>query len=132
MAAAGWWIVTQASDGTVYTRHQLSTNNLDLNRREQSVTTNVDSISYTLLNRLSVYIGRGNVTPIMISIIEGEILSVLDFFSNFIAQDILGSQITSYEIEQLEQHPTLKDRILAVIPIVIPYPLNNVEVHLVI
>jgi hypothetical protein len=133
MAAAGWWIVTRdPEDGTVYTRHQLSTNNLDLNRREQSVTTNVDSISYTLLKRLAIYIGRGNVTPVMISIIEGEILSVLDFFSNFVVQDILGPQIVSYEIQQLEQHETLKDRILAIIPIEVPYPLNYIEVHLVI
>ena len=71
MAASGYWIVTRdPEDGTVYTRHQLSTNNLDLNRREQSVTTNVDSISYTLLKRLAIYIGRGNVTPIMVSIID--------------------------------------------------------------
>jgi len=133
MAASGYWIVTRdPNDGTVYSRHQLSTNNLDLNRREQSVTTNVDSISYTLLKRLAIYIGRGNVTPAMISIIEGEILSVLDFFSNFVVQDILGPQIISYTIQQLEQHPTLKDRILAVIPIEVPYPLNNLEVHLVI
>ena len=133
MAAAGWWIVTRDDqDGQVYTRHQLSTNNLDLNRREQSVTTNVDSISYTLLKRLAIYIGRGNVTPTLISIIEGEILSVLDYFSNFVVQDILGPQIISYTIQQLEQHPTLKDRILAIIPIEVPYPLNNLEVHLVI
>ena len=133
MAAAGWWIVTRdPEDGTVYSRHQLSTNNLDLNRREQSVTTNVDSISYTLLKRLAIYIGRGNVTPVMLSIIEGEILSVLDYFSNFTVQDILGPQIISYTIQELRQHPTLKDRILAIIPIEVPYPLNNVEVHLVI
>ena len=133
MAAAGWWIVTRdPKDGMVYSRHQLSTDNLDLNRREQSVTTNVDSISYTLLNRLKVYIGRGNVTKVMISIIEGEILSVMDYFSNFISSDILGPQVVSYSIQELRQHPLLKDRILAIIPMVIPYPLNNVEMHLVI
>jgi hypothetical protein len=133
LAAAGWWIVTRdPNDGTVYTRHQLSTNNLDLNRKEQSVTTNVDSISYTLLNRLKVYIGRGNVTPVMLGIVEGEILSVLDYFSNFTVQDILGPQIISYEIARLEQSELLKDRIIADIPIVIPYPFNNAEVHLII
>lgn len=133
LAAAGYWIVTQdPNDGQVFTRHQLSTDNLDLLRREQSITTNVDSISYTLLRRLAVYIGRGNVTRTMIAIIEGEILSVMDYFSNFVSQDILGPQVVSYEIEQLEQHPLLKDRILAVIPTVVPAPLNNIECHLVI
>jgi hypothetical protein len=133
MAASGYWIVTQdPNDGQVFTRHQLSTNNLDLNRQEQSVTTNVDSISYTFLRRLAVYIGRGNVTPIMLGIIEGEILSILDYFSNFVAQDILGPQVITYSIQTLEQHPLLQDRILAIIPIEVPYPLNNIELHLVV
>ncbi len=133
MAASGYWIVTQdPNDGQIFTRHQLSTDNLDLNRREQSITTNVDSISYLFLDRLKIYIGRGNVTPTMIGIIEGEILSVLDFLSNFIVQDILGPQVISYEIKQLEQHPLLKDRILAIVDIEVPAPLNNIELHLVI
>jgi len=133
LAEAGIWIVTQdPNDGDVYTRHQLSTDNLDLNRREQSVTTNVDSISYTFLRRLAVYIGRGNVTPIMINIIRGEILSVLDFFNNNVVTDIIGPQVLSYEIVQLEQHPVLKDRVLATVNLEVPYPLNNIELHLVI
>jgi hypothetical protein len=133
MAASGYWSVTQdPNDGQIFTRHQLSTDNLDLNRREQSVTTNVDSISYLFLDRLKIYIGRGNVTPTMIGIIEGEILSILDFLSNFIVQEILGPQVISYEIKQLEQHPLLKDRILAVVDLEVPYPLNNIELHLVI
>lgn len=132
MAGAGWWIVTQAPDGQVYTRHQLSTNNLDLNRREQSVTTNVDSISYLLLDRLAPYIGRGNVTPTMINIVEGIIRSALDYLADFVVQDELGPQVLSYEITRLRQHPLLLDRIEAFVPIVIPYPFNNAEVHLII
>ena len=133
MAAAGIWIVTrEPNTGVVYSRHQLSTNTLDLNRQEQSITTNVDSISYVFLRRLAVYIGRGNVTTTMINIIRGEILSILDFFTSFVVTDILGPQIISYEIVQLEQHPLLKDRILAVINLEVPAPLNNIELHLVI
>jgi hypothetical protein len=133
LAEAGIWIVTQdPNDGDIYTRHQLSTDNLDLNRKEQSVTTNVDSISYSFLRRLQVYIGRGNVTPIMINIIRGEILSVLDYFNNYVVTDIIGPQVLSYEIVQLEQHPVLKDRVLAKVNLEVPYPLNNIELHLVI
>ena len=132
MAGAGWWIVTQAPDGDVYTRHQLSTNNLDLNRREQSVTTNVDSISYLLLDRLAPYIGRGNVTPTMVNIVEGVIRGTMDYFADFVVQDELGPQVLSYEVAELRQHPLLADRILARIPTVIPYPFNNAEVYLII
>jgi hypothetical protein len=133
MAEAGIWIVTQdPNDGDVYTRHQLSTDNLDLNRREQSVTTNVDSISFTFLRRLQVYIGRGNVTPVMINIIRGEILSILDYFAAYVVTDIIGPQVLAYEIVTLEQHPVLRDRILATVNLEVPYPLNNIELHLVI
>jgi hypothetical protein len=133
LADAGWWIVTQdPDDGDVFTRHQLSTNTTDINRSEQSVTTNVDSISYTFLRRLAPYIGRSNVTPTAISVIEGEIISVLENFSNFTPNDLLGPQLLGYEIAQLEQHPVLRDRILAVVQLDVPYPLNNIELHLVI
>ena len=46
MAEAGVWIVTEDRDGTPYTRHALTTNNLDLNRKEEMIRRNVDSISY--------------------------------------------------------------------------------------
>ena len=68
----------------------------------------------------------------MIGIVEGEILSILDFLSNFIVQEIIGPQVISYNIRQLEQHPLLKDRILAVVDLEVPYPLNNIELHLII
>ncbi|HSN71490.1 MAG TPA: hypothetical protein VLT59_08265, partial [Steroidobacteraceae bacterium] len=133
MAGAGWWIVTQdPDDGDVYTRHQLSTDNLDLNRREQSVTTNVDAISYLLLDRVAIYIGRGNVTPTMLNIVEGVIRSTMDYLADFIVQDELGPQVLSYEIAELRQSPLLLDRIVARIPTVVPYPFNNAEIHLII
>jgi hypothetical protein len=132
MAGAGWWIVTQNPDGDVFTRHQLSTNNLDLRRKEQSITTNVDAISYLLLDRLAPYIGRGNVTPTMINIVEGIIRSTMDYLADFVVQDELGPQVLNYTIEELRQHPLLQDRILARIPTEVPFPFNNAEVHLII
>jgi hypothetical protein len=132
MAGAGWWIVTQAPDGQIFTRHQLSTDNLDLLRKEQSITTNVDSISYLLLDSLEPYIGRGNVTPTMINIVEGVIRSKMDYLADFVVQDILGPQVLSYSIESLGEDELLGDRITAKIPMDVPAPFNNAEVHLII
>lgn len=131
MAAAGYWIVTQdPNDGDVFTRHQLSTNNEDLLRVEQSITTNVDSISYTFLRRLAPYIGRANVTPTMINIIEGEVEAVLNFFQNFSPNDELGPQLLGATIDTLQQHPVLSDRIQVLLDITVPAPLNNIELRL--
>ena len=132
MASSGYWIVTQdPNDGTIFTRHQLSCGDQsDVNQREQSITTNVDHISYTILYRMKTYIGRGNVTQVMVDIVYGEMLSIMDEFRNTIVVDRLGPQLNAYQIIELRQHPTFKDRIVAKISIVPPAPFNNLEVHL--
>lgn len=134
MAASGYWIVTQdPNDGVIYTRHQLSTGDQsDLNFKEQSITTNLDSISYVFLNALAPYIGQGNVTQTMINILQGEILSVITVLSNTVTVDRLGPQIITAIIKSLAVSPTLRDRIVCVIDLTLPYPLNNVELHLVV
>ncbi len=134
MAAAGYWIVTQnPNDGVIYTRHQLSTGDQsDLNFKEQSITTNLDSISFVFLNALAPYIGQGNVTQTMINILQGEILAVITQLSNNVSVDRLGPQIITAAIQSLAVSPTLRDRIVCVINVTLPYPLNNVELHLVV
>lgn len=134
MSASGYWIVTRdPNDGTVYTRHQLSCGDQsDVNQKEQSITTNVDHISFTLLDRMKPYIGRGNVTESMINTIHGELLSLLDEFRNTVINPNLGPQLNAYEITELAQHATYKDRIVARVSIVPPAPFNNLEAHLII
>ncbi len=116
----------------IFTRHQLSTNNLDILRREQSITTNVDSISFTLYRRLKIFIGIGNVTPTMIDLARGETIAVLEFFRNNTTVDRLGPQLRSYFIRIFREHPLLKDRIESYIDIDVPAPLNNLEMHLIV
>jgi hypothetical protein len=133
MAASGYWIVTQdPNDGTIFTRHQLSTGNQDdINEREQNITTNMDNISRAFLLRMKQYIGRGNVTPTMINILRGEIVGVIEQYKNTIISDILGPQILEAEITRLAPDETYADRIRADIDIDLPEPFNNLELHLV-
>jgi len=132
MASSGYWIVTEdPNDGTIYTRHQLSCGDQsDVNQREQSITTNVDHISYTILYRMKSYIGKGNVTQVMVDIVEGELLSILEVFKNTVVTPRLGPQLNEYKILSLGQDITFKDRITTYISIVPPAPFNNLEVHL--
>ena len=44
----------------------------------------------------------------------------------------LGSQLITGTIRVLRIHPLLKDRIEIVLDIVVPAPLNNIELHLVV
>ena len=44
----------------------------------------------------------------------------------------LGGQLIEGTIVRLAPHLTIRDRIVAVIDILVPYALNNLEIHLVI
>ena len=132
MAEAGVWIVTENRDGTPYTRHALTTDNLDINRREEMIRRNVDSISYLFLRRMRAYIGRTNVTPSMIDYLYNRVTDVINFLKASGNTPELGSQLISGTIRVLRIHPLLKDRIEVVLDIVVPAPLNNLELHLVI
>jgi hypothetical protein len=77
------------------------------------------------------FIGRGNVTPAMLDIIRGEILAVTALLKNTIVSNRIGPQVLNAEIKELDVHPTLRDRVVARIELELPFPLNNIELHLV-
>lgn len=132
LAEGGVWIVTEDRDGTPHTRHALTTDNLDLNRREEMIRRNVDSMSYLFYRRLRPYIGRTNAQPGMLSVLQTEIKEAIAFFVNSGTTAELGGQLTSGSIRTLRIHPLLKDRIEIVLDLVVPAPLNNIELHLVV
>lgn len=132
LAEAGFWIVTRSPNGTVYTRHALTTDTLDVNTSEEMVTSNIDSISYAFARQLAPLIGRMNVTPSALQALETQINSVIKSFesANFI--DRLGPQMISGEILNIQRHAIQADRVVAVIDVELPYPMNNLELHLVV
>lgn len=135
MAGAGAWIVTQdPQSGTVYTRHALTTaaSTGDLNFSEEMVTRNVDSISYYFLDTFSPYIGKSNVTPGMLDIIEAETRSAIQFLRASNSVPRIGAQLIDADISDLRISPVHKDRIILTLDLDLPYPLNNLEVHLVV
>jgi hypothetical protein len=132
LAEAGVWIVTEDRDGTPFTRHALTTDNLDLNRREEMIRRNVDSISYLFLRRLRPYIGRTNASEAMVTLLTDEVDEVIRFLKESGFTRELGSQLIDGTIRILRIHPLLKDRIEIVLDLVVPAPLNNIELHLVV
>lgn len=132
LAQGGVWICTESNIGTPYTRHALSTKIIDVNHREEMVRRNVDSMSYLFLGRLSPYIGRTNATPTMLDVLRFEINKTIKFLANNGTVPELGSQLISGKIRTLEIHPLIADRVYCVLDLVVPAPLNNIELHLVI
>ncbi len=132
MAGDGVWIVTQDPDGTVKSRHAVTTDNSDVNQREEMVGANLDSISYLFLNRLEPFIGVTNVTPTALARLHVELIGVIEFLKASGFTQSLGSQMIDGAIRQLRAHALLKDRVVAVIDVTLPYPLNVFECHLVV
>lgn len=130
---AGFWVVVKdAVSGQVYCRKQISTDLTDINTTEQSVTTNLDSQSYVYKSVLAPYIGRANNVATVQSLIEADLEAAFEAFYNR-ATPILGSQILDgTSIRELRPHATFRDRLVVVIDTVIPYPLNNVDLYIVI
>jgi len=131
IAAAGGWIVVKAKDGSIITRHALTTDNTDLNRREEMIRVNVDSISYTLLAILEPYIGKSNVVDSVLLMMRNSLSSALDEMT-IDRTPRIGPQLVGYEIVELRQHALLKDRVVITINLTVPYPINNIELRLVV
>lgn len=132
MAEAGVWIVTEDRDGTPHTRHAVTTDNLDLNRREEMIRRNVDSMSYLFLRRLRPYIGRTNATPDMLVVLRNALTVVIDSLTTTGNTTLIGTQLIAGSIRVLRIHPLLRDRIEVVLALTVPAPLNNIELHLVV
>jgi hypothetical protein len=132
MARAGVWIVTQNPAGEVFTRHALTTDRTSVETSEEMITSNFDSISYLYARRLAPYIGLMNVTPDAQLILETEIDAIIGFLRSSVNVDRLGPQVIDATIVQLRKHHFLPDRVVAVVRHTLPFPLNNLEMHIVI
>ena len=134
LASGGVWIVTQdLQTGDIYTRHQLSTDTVDLSSRELNVVKNVDSISYFFGTRLKPYTGRANVTPTALEVMRTQIESGISFLQASGFTPLIGGQVLDgTAIRELRAHTVLKDRVVVILDVVVPYPMNNIEVYLVV
>ena len=137
MAEYGTLIIMQdIAGGEIYVRHQVSTASLagNINTTELSVTKNLDSISYYFAARLAPFIGKYNITPQLIDVIRAQIADGIMYLGAFTKVGLLGPQLVleNTEIVTVEQHPTLADHIVAIVNVGMPYPLNVIELHLVV
>lgn len=133
MAVAGVWLVTQAIDGAIYSRHAVTTGDYeDINQREEMITRNVDSISYRFKDYFAPFIGVSNVTPTMEDIILGGMNKLIRTLQAERVTPNLGGQLIDAEITRFFISELFKDRYVAYIDIQVPYALNNIELHLVV
>ena len=132
MAAAGVYIITQNPEGSVYARHALTTDQSgNLGAEEETARSNLDAISYFMLRSIRKYIGVSNVTPSLLSILRVELDSAIDQLKTNSLVARIGAQLIDGTVTDLRAHLVYKDRVIAVIELDRPFPLNRAEVYLV-
>lgn len=133
MAVAGVWIVQQAIDGEIFTRHAVTTGDYeDINQREEMLTRNVDSISYRFKDYFEPFIGVTNVTPTMRDVILGGMNKLIRTLRTERVTVQLGGQLIDATIDRFFVSEIFRDRYVAYISLQVPYALNNIELHLVV
>jgi len=132
MAGGGVWIVTRDQNGPAYNRHQVTTATTDINHREDSVTTNLDHISRDYRSALSGFYGRGNVSNEMVVMLEATMDQVESTIVSRIYPRFLGPQIQAIEERSVTRDPAVRDRITIKLVPVLPYPLNDLDLTIVI
>ena len=138
LASYGYWIVTQdVAGGTPYVRHQLTSDGYqfvgeDPKFSEDSLSTNVDSISYGLQRALRPFIGRYNVNPGTLALVSAAVNGQLHYQMLASGNSSAGPQLLGYNVDSLGVDPLFKDRIAGQITLNLPYPLNQVTITLVV
>jgi hypothetical protein len=136
MAEQGIWLITQEVIGsTPYVRHQLTTDESNLNTSEDSITTNVDNISYALKKTLAPFIGKYNINPSNVVAVRTAIASELTYRANSTYTSRAGNQLVSFnsktDIVRIEQNSTYRDRIDVEVRLHVPYPMNYISLTLI-
>ena len=131
IAEAGGWIIAKNNLGQIFNRHAITSDPTDLNTREEMVRVNVDSISFQYKEVYLPYIGQVNVTPDTITVLNSLFDTVtLVLKTNGTVRS--GPQLIEADLVQIRQHALFKDRVVIEANLTVPYPLNNIDLKLVV
>lgn len=138
-AAAGTFIITQeAESGGIFIRHQLTTqSNEGSLAYEDSIGVSLDSISFQIKDALNAFVGRKNVTRQTLEEIYDTVWNILNNATTSAVVADYGPQLNGFTNKAGERnkidvtaHPTLKDRVQVYARLLMPLPLNTLEVVL--
>lgn len=131
-AASGgaWLIVKDTKTGSIHTRHAVTTDMASINYREEAVTSNIDDISAALLQAFADIRGRTNVTDSNLAYIRTTAQGTLEAKNTANTSVNLGDQIEEIGDIIVTRHPVLRDRVVMAINPLLPYALNNLEIHI--
>lgn len=132
MAEKGTFIFVQATQsGIPYVRHELTTDVSVLEFRELLVVKNWDFLSYYFYDKMAPFIGSWNITKETLNTIRQSIVASAE---QLLTKKLpkIGAPLLSYNIRKLEQDANNKDNVNCELLISVVYPLNYLNLFLII
>ncbi len=99
---------------------------------EDSITVNLDSISFFFKSLLAPFIGRSNNVQSNLDLMAATINAGIGELKSANFSRSLGGQIVDAQLISLRPHAVLLDRVVARINLTMPYAINNGTLDLVI
>ena len=113
-----------------YSIHEVTTDVTALEFSEYMVVKDFDFVAWTYMDTLMPFIGEWNVIPTTIEFIRQALVTTGDTLkSRFVAK--IGSPLTDYSIDSVEESSLSSDRIEAFVDVDLPMTLNTIGLHLV-
>lgn len=127
IAAAGVWIIDNNYDGTPINKRQLTANaNNNINKDEESIVANADSIALTLCHVGENLVGCSNISPALLTALQDTVKGIMDrYLLNLTGNVYVGPQLLSWSLDALYQDPVQLDHIYATITCEPPKPFNR-------
>jgi hypothetical protein len=134
LGAEGVWIIANNEDGLAINKKQVTTavaNNL--NKDEESIIANADTIAINLINVGRNLVGCSNITPLLIDALAFDIGRLMDsYMINKTGSVYIGPQLISWSLLNIYQDPVNRDHIWANIECEPPKPFNRFNMTLLI
>jgi len=129
----GGYTVSQSTAGVVYIVKQLTTDISDTLHAEDSLTAQADAVSYYFDALLSPYIGKSNLVPSNLNVINATINAGIAFLQTYQFSPTLGGLMGPASVLNFARpHATLLDTLVVSISDQVGVPLNNIDMTLVI
>lgn len=127
VAAGGTWILVN-KQGTLITRHQLTTDMTSANTREDSIIANMHIIAKQIYDVLTL--GTANVTDRYISQLRHNIGDIIRAGQGNIPSELLGPQIIDGTVEEIKESDINQNAIEATVSLNLPDAVNEITITL--
>lgn len=133
IASGGTLIVTrEIGSGTVFIRHQITTDVSDIRKSEFSMVRNYDSIADYVLQGFKSFKGKWNQHENFFQILDTQLRHRFNYLVNTSVTETAGPQLKSWNSASLKiaQNPVLKTAVDMEAEVEMPYPANQLKLKL--